>query len=91
MHNFEWNLPTKIVYGKGELSRLGELCNEYGRKAFLATYRRSEKRAWILDTALSSLKAAGIEVVEACTLVLLTCSLEFVSSSNEYGFRSRAR
>lgn len=62
MHNFEWNLPTKIVYGQGELSRLGELCNEYGRKAFQATYRRSEKRAWILDKALSSLKAVGIEV-----------------------------
>lgn len=62
MHNFEWNLPTKIVYGKGELSRLGAICNEYGRKAFLATYRRNDKRAWILDTALSSLKTAGIEV-----------------------------
>ena len=62
MHNFEWNLPTKIVYGQGELSQLGELCNEYGRKAFLATYRRNEKRAWILDKALSSLKTVGIEV-----------------------------
>lgn len=62
MHNFEWNLPTKIVYGKGELARLGELCDGYGRKAFLATYRKSEKRAWILDTALSSLEKAGIQV-----------------------------
>lgn len=62
MDKFEWNLPTKIVYGQGELSRLGKLCNEYGRKAFLATYHRREKRAWILDKALSSLKAAGIEV-----------------------------
>lgn len=62
MHNFEWSLPTKIVYGKGELSRIGELCREHGRKVFLATYRRSEKRAWILDSVLSSLKAFGMDV-----------------------------
>ncbi len=63
MDNFEWNLPTKIVYGQGELSRLGTLVNEFGKKAFLVTYRRKEKRAWILDKAMSSLKAAGIEIV----------------------------
>lgn len=62
MHNFEWSLPTRIVYGKGELARLGELCRGYGRKAFLATYRKSAKRAWILETALSSLEKAGIPV-----------------------------
>jgi alcohol dehydrogenase class IV len=62
MHNFEWNLPTNIVYGPGELSRLGEISKDLGRKAFLATYRRNEKRAWILDKALSSLEKAGIEV-----------------------------
>jgi len=45
MHYFEWNLPTNIVYGPGELSRLGEISKDFGRKAFLATCRRNEKRA----------------------------------------------
>jgi len=62
MHNFEWNLPTNIVYGPGELARLGTIGKEFGRKAFLATYRPNEKRAWILDKAVSSLEEAGIEV-----------------------------
>ncbi len=62
MHNFEWSLPTNIVYGPGELSRLGKISNEFGRKAFLATYRPNEKRAWILEKALSSLEEAGIKV-----------------------------
>ena len=62
MHKFEWNLPTKIVYGLGELSRLGELSKEFGKKIFLVTYRPSQKRAWILDKAVSSLKNEGIEV-----------------------------
>jgi len=56
MHKFEWNLPTKIVYGLGELSRLGELSKEFGKKVFLVTYRPNQKRAWILDKAVSSLK-----------------------------------
>jgi alcohol dehydrogenase YqhD (iron-dependent ADH family) len=62
MHNFEWNLPTKIVYGQGELSRLGELSKEFGKKAFLVTYRPNQKRAWILDKVVSSLKNEGLEV-----------------------------
>ena len=62
MHNFEWNLPTNIVYGPGELSRLGKLSDGFGRRAFLATYRPNEKRAWILEKAVSSLEEAGIEV-----------------------------
>ena len=62
MHKFEWNLPTNIVYGPGELAQLGNISKEFGRKAFLATYRPNEKRAWILEKAVSSLEEAGIEV-----------------------------
>lgn len=62
MHKFEWNLPTNIVYGPGELARLGNISKESGSKAFLATYRPNEKRAWILEKAVSSLEEAGITV-----------------------------
>lgn len=63
MQNFEWNLPTKIVYGPGEISRLGELTKSFGRKVFLATYRPKAKRAWILEKAVSSIEKEGLEVV----------------------------
>lgn len=63
MRNFEWNLSTKIVYGPGQLARLGELTKPYGKKAFLVTYLKKEKRALILEKAMSSLEKEGIEVV----------------------------
>lgn len=63
MNNFEWSLPTRIVYGPGELKRLGELTRPFGEKAFLVTYTKKEKRAWILEKAISSLEKEGIEVV----------------------------
>jgi len=63
MHNCEWNLPTRIVYGSGQLARLGELTKTYGKRAFLTSYPKKEKRAWILDKAISSLEKEGIEVV----------------------------
>ncbi len=62
MHKFEWNIPTKIVYGQSELYRLGDLSKKKNKKVFLVTYRPSQKRAWILDKAVSSLKNEGIEV-----------------------------
>lgn len=63
MNSFEWSLPTRIVYGPGQLHRLGELTRPFGKKAFLVTYPKKEKRAWILEKALSSLEKEGIEVV----------------------------
>jgi alcohol dehydrogenase YqhD (iron-dependent ADH family) len=63
MNNFEWSLPTRIVYGPGELKRLGELTKPFGKRAFLVTYPKKEKRAWILEKAISSLEKEKIEVV----------------------------
>jgi alcohol dehydrogenase YqhD (iron-dependent ADH family) len=62
VHNFEWNLPTNIIYGPGQLKRLGELTKAFGKKVFLVTYRPKESRAWILDKAVSSLEQEGLDV-----------------------------
>ncbi|WP_018124133.1 iron-containing alcohol dehydrogenase [Desulfovibrio oxyclinae] len=62
--NFEFQNPTRIVFGAGNLSRLGELTGEYGRKALLVTGGGSVKRNGIFDRAVESLKAAGISYVE---------------------------
>jgi alcohol dehydrogenase YqhD (iron-dependent ADH family) len=62
--NFEFQNPTRIVFGTGNLSRLGEIVSGYGKKALLVTGGGSVKRSGVFDKAVESLKAAGIEVAE---------------------------
>lgn len=62
--NFEFQNPTKIVFGAGNLSRLGEIVSGYGKKALLVTGGGSVKRSGVFDKAVDSLKAAGVNVAE---------------------------
>ena len=64
MNSFEWNLPTRLVYGKGNLKRVGELSREIGRKALVVTYQSYGKKGrsqWVVDGAIESLEEAGVE------------------------------
>jgi alcohol dehydrogenase YqhD (iron-dependent ADH family) len=63
MHAFEWSLPTRMIYGPGEIKRLGEVTKPFGDKVFLVTFKRVEAAAFIQERALDSLKAAGLDVV----------------------------
>ncbi|WFS61921.1 iron-containing alcohol dehydrogenase [Pseudodesulfovibrio thermohalotolerans] len=62
--NFEFQNPTRLVFGAGNLSRLGDVVSEYGKKALLVTGGGSVKRSGVFDKAVESLKAAGVEFVE---------------------------
>jgi len=62
--NFEFQNPTKIVFGAGTLSRLGEEVSGYGKKVLIVTGGGSVKRNGVFDRAVESLKAAGIEYAE---------------------------
>ncbi|UZP66687.1 iron-containing alcohol dehydrogenase [Desulfovibrio mangrovi] len=64
--NFEFQNPTRILFGAGVLARLGEAAGEYGKKALLVTGGGSVKRGGVFDRAVESLKAAGVSYVE-CT------------------------
>ncbi len=63
---FTFHNPTKIIFGAGNLSRLGDVAGEYGRKALLVTGGGSVKRGGVFDRAVESLESAGIAWVE-CT------------------------
>lgn len=63
---FEYQNPTRLVFGAGALSRLGELAGEYGKRALLVTGGGSVKRSGTFDRAVKSLSDAGISVFE-CT------------------------
>jgi alcohol dehydrogenase len=62
--NFEFHNPTHLIFGAGVLSQLGEVASRYGKKAMIVTGGGSVKRSGVFDRAVSSLKAAGIAVVE---------------------------
>ncbi|EKD39159.1 MAG: hypothetical protein ACD_75C00490G0003 [uncultured bacterium] len=62
--NFEFLNPTRLIFGAGTLSRLGEVVSRYGRKALIVTGGGSVKRNGTYDRAVASLKAAGVAFVE---------------------------
>lgn len=62
--DFEFQNPTRILFGAGNLSRLGDVVREYGKKALLVTGGGSVKRSGVLAKAVASLAAAGIEIAE---------------------------
>jgi alcohol dehydrogenase YqhD (iron-dependent ADH family) len=63
MYNFTFNVPTRINFGKGQISHLSEL-TESGSRVLLVYGGGSIKRAGIYDEAMKILKDAGLEVFE---------------------------
>lgn len=64
--NFEFHNPTKLIFGAGNLSRLGQVASDYGKKALIVTGGGSVKRNGVFDRAVASLKDAGVTHAE-CT------------------------
>lgn len=62
--NFEFYNPTRVLFGAGNLEKLGEVVKEYGHKALLVTGGGSVKRNGTFDKAVTSLKKAGIDFIE---------------------------
>jgi alcohol dehydrogenase len=62
--HFEFQNPTRLVFGAGVLERLGEVTQAHGKRALLVTGGGSVKRSGTFDRALASLKAAGVTSVE---------------------------
>ncbi|KAA6184533.1 iron-containing alcohol dehydrogenase [Thiohalocapsa marina] len=61
---FDFHNPTRLVFGAGTLSRLGELARPLGQRALVVTGGGSVKRAGTFERALSSLAEAGVTVFE---------------------------
>jgi alcohol dehydrogenase len=62
--NFEFYNPTRLIFGAGSLSKLGETASLYGKKALLVTGGGSVKRNGTFDRAVASLKEAGVAIAE---------------------------
>ncbi|RJX32109.1 MAG: iron-containing alcohol dehydrogenase [Oxalobacter sp.] len=63
---FEFQNPTRLIFGAGVLKRLGKLTRAHGKRAMIVTGGGSIKRNGTYDRAIASLGAAGVTHVE-CT------------------------
>lgn len=61
---FEWHLPTRIVFGAGRFQSTHKLVRGLGKRAFIMTsksFGRGGARAAILDELLAQLQKIGVE------------------------------
>lgn len=60
MKDFEFFIPTKVVFGKDAESKTGDIAAKYGKNALLVYGRNSVVKSGILDRVVSSLEKAGV-------------------------------
>jgi len=65
MQNFEFYIPTKVIFGNDTLETVGKNVSLYGKKALLASYDKALlENIDIYKKITDSLKEAGVEIVE---------------------------
>lgn len=64
MENFDLYTPARIIFGRDEEKRIGELLKPYASKVLLHYGGGSVKRSGLYDSVTASLKQAGISFVE---------------------------
>ena len=65
MVNFDFQNPTRVIFGKGTVEKLGPLMKEYGGTKVLLHYGGgSIKTSGLYDTVKKALAASGVEVEE---------------------------
>jgi len=64
MQNFTFVNPTKIIFGKAVVAKLGPAAAAAGKKALLVYGGGSIKKNGVYDVLTGALKANGVEIVE---------------------------
>ncbi len=64
MENFIYSNPTKIIFGKNTISRIGKEVSRYGKKALFVYGQGNIKRNGVYDKVIESLKKNNIDFVE---------------------------
>lgn len=61
MVNFDYYMPTKLLFGAKKISLLGGITSEYGKRALIVTGRNSTKKTGLLDKVVKLLKEEQVE------------------------------
>lgn len=63
MMDFQLHMPTRIVFGRGEVEKVGTEAVKIAGKALVVTGRTATKKTGVLDRVVKSLEGAGVDVV----------------------------
>ena len=63
MQNFTFYLPTKLIFGPGEIEKIGHEAKAYGEKALIVTGKRSASAFGIINRVTDLLEKEGIAAV----------------------------
>ncbi|MCP4077561.1 MAG: iron-containing alcohol dehydrogenase [Gammaproteobacteria bacterium] len=61
MENFEFFNPVRIVFGEGEVGRIGEEAAQYGKKALIVSYKDHAFFSDLLQTIEGTLTKSGVQ------------------------------
>jgi hypothetical protein len=64
MQSFIFENPTKIIFGQGQIKRIGAEIKPFGQKVLMVYGEGSIKKNGIYDQVVASLKNAGLSIVE---------------------------
>ncbi|HAJ28498.1 MAG TPA: NADH-dependent alcohol dehydrogenase [Syntrophus sp. (in: bacteria)] len=64
MQNFIYENPTKIIFGKGQIKRIGQETARFGKKVLLVYGQGSIKKNDVYDQVMTSLAESNLAVVE---------------------------
>ena len=64
MHDFDFQNPTRIIFGRGAVPKLGPEAAKAGRKALLVYGGGSVKKNGVYDALVRALSGAGVAVAE---------------------------
>lgn len=64
MQNFVFELPTRVIFGKGNIGKTGREVKALGSKALMVYGSGSIKKNGIYDQVIESLKEAGVSIIE---------------------------
>ena len=64
MNSFVYDIPTRVYFGKDQLSNLGKELQKFGRRVLLTYGGGSIKRIGLYDRVMAELREAGMEVFE---------------------------
>ena len=64
MQNFMFENPTRIIFGKGSIAKIGAEVKRFGGRVLMVYGMSSIRTTGIYEQVLNSLKEAGVDIVE---------------------------
>jgi len=64
MKNFNFYNPTKVLFGKGEVDKVGKLAKEYGNTVLLVYGKSSIKKIGLYDKVVQLLEKEDIKIID---------------------------